>query len=367
MRILQLVYESLGSPFGFGGAGVRTYEIYKRLSERHDITLLCMRYPGSGAQREIEGLRHIFVGSESVNIYWSVLSYTFHSMCYLKKYSGDYDIVVENFLPSTPFLSRLLSRAPVVLQLQGIMRRHAMKKFGLFPGLPMYIVEVFYPGLYKNFITVSKEDVGCLQKRGKRVFCIPNGVSPPEPLSIKNRDDYLLFLSRIDIYTKGLDILIDAFLVVSERFPSLRLVLAGYEFDKHEDILVRLPSGARKRVEYMGFVVGKEKWDLLRRAKVFLLPSRHEANPVSLIEALSVGTPAVVSDIPQMRYVNEEGCGLTFRAGSAADLTEKITIMLEDEDLRKRCSERGIEYASRFRWDRVAEEFERALYEVKDG
>ncbi|RMG00291.1 MAG: glycosyltransferase family 1 protein [Nitrospirae bacterium] len=367
MRILQLVYESLGSPFGFGGAGVRAYEIYKRLAEKHDITLLCMKYPGSGEQKEIEGLRHIFVGSGSANIYRSVLSYTAHAMCYLKKYSGDYDIVVENFLPSTPFLSRFLSSVPVVLQLQGIMGRHAIKKFGLFPGLPMYIVEVFYPGLYKNYITVSMEDAGNLQKKGKRFFFIPNGVNPPEPLNIHKRDDYLLFLSRIDIYTKGLDILMDAFIKVAKKFPSIRLVLAGYEFNNHETLFERVPSELKERVEYRGFVVGKEKWNLLRQAKVFLLPSRHEANPVSLIEALSVGTPAVVSDIPQMRYVGEDGYGLTFRAGSSADLAKKITVMLEDDDLRKRCSERGIDYASRFRWDRIAEEFERALYEVKDG
>lgn len=31
MKILQIIYESFGSPFGFGGAGVRAYEIYRRL------------------------------------------------------------------------------------------------------------------------------------------------------------------------------------------------------------------------------------------------------------------------------------------------------------------------------------------------
>ena len=33
MKILQIIYESFGSPFGFGGAGVRAYEIYKRLKD----------------------------------------------------------------------------------------------------------------------------------------------------------------------------------------------------------------------------------------------------------------------------------------------------------------------------------------------
>ncbi len=38
MKILQIIYESPGSPFGFGGAGVRANEIYKRLNDtaRHN-------------------------------------------------------------------------------------------------------------------------------------------------------------------------------------------------------------------------------------------------------------------------------------------------------------------------------------------
>ena len=67
MKILQIIYESFGNPFGFGGAGVRAYEIYKRIKDRHDVTLLCMRYPGA-RDGEIQGLKHVFVGVETKNL-----------------------------------------------------------------------------------------------------------------------------------------------------------------------------------------------------------------------------------------------------------------------------------------------------------
>jgi hypothetical protein len=62
LKILQIIYESYGNLFGVGGAGVRAYEVYKRLQDRHEITLLCMKYPGA-KDGEIEGLRHVFVGT----------------------------------------------------------------------------------------------------------------------------------------------------------------------------------------------------------------------------------------------------------------------------------------------------------------
>ena len=47
MKILHLLYESKGDYFGIGGVGIRAYEIYRRLKDRHDITLLCKKYPGA--------------------------------------------------------------------------------------------------------------------------------------------------------------------------------------------------------------------------------------------------------------------------------------------------------------------------------
>src|SRR5512139_583687 len=128
MKILQIIYESLGNPYGFGGAGVRAYEIYRRLRDRHDITLLCMRYPGA-RDGEIEGLRHVFVGSDRRGLTRSVLAYTLETAAFVRKRGREFDVIVENFLPSTPFFSTLLTKTPIVLQIQGIMEHHSLRKF----------------------------------------------------------------------------------------------------------------------------------------------------------------------------------------------------------------------------------------------
>lgn len=364
MKILQLIYESYGSPFGFGGAGVRAYEIYGRLRERHDITLLCTRYPGA-RDGEIEGLRHLFLGRECSSLARSVLSYTLKVSGFVKRHGKNYDIIVENFLPSTPFFSRALTGTPVVLQVQGIMEGHSLKKFGPLYSLPMYIVEKFYPFLYDKLIFVSdvtREKL--INRTGRDIrLCttIPNGVSE-DLLKVTPEDrGYILFFSRIDTYTKGLDLLIRAFEKISSGFPDIRLILAGYEFDRFEGLVAGCSPELRQKIEYAGFVTGDDKTRLLSGARLFVLPSRHESSPISILEAAACGKAVVTSDIPELGFVSREEIGLTFSSGDAGALAERMTELLMNDDLRVSLGANGRRYAGLHLWDRTALEFEEFL------
>jgi len=368
MKILQIIYESPGCPFGFGGAGVRANEIYKRLKDRHDITLLCMKYPGA-EDGEREGLKHVFVGTESRSLTKNVLAYTIKTAQFVRKNANNFDVVIENFLPSTPFFSKFLTRKPVILQVQGIMEKHSLKKFNPLYSLPMYAVEEFYPGLHDRFIFVSDITKKKIMERVKRqvssCHVIPNGIGEELLNVVPEERDYILFLSRIDIYTKGLDILIKAFEKLCKRYPALRLILAGYQFDKVDSLLSGLPSSLRERIQYAGFVSGEEKIDLLSKAKLFVMPSRHESLPISILEAAACAKPVIVSDIPELGFVSESGFGLSFPSGSIDGLAEKIDFLLRDAETRSDMGRKGREYAGQFLWDRIALQFEDALRHIK--
>ncbi|MCX8070350.1 MAG: glycosyltransferase family 4 protein [Thermodesulfovibrionales bacterium] len=367
MKILQIIYESLNSPFGFGGAGIRAYEIYKRLKERHDITLLCMKYPNA-KDKEIEGLRHIFLGTESKNLSKTVLAYTYQTSRFVKQYGNEFDIVIENFLPSMPFFSKYMTKTPVILQVQGILERHSLRKFSPIHALPMFVVEGFYPSLYRDFIFVSdvtKQKV--LSRHRVKVNMskvIANGIHKEYLDTVPIEKDYILFFSRLDTYTKGLDLLIKAFQIVNKTFPELRLVLAGYEFNKFSEIISELPDSLKKQVKYVGFVTGQEKLQLLSEAIFCILPSRHESFPVSIIEAFACQKPLVVSNIPELEFVKREGLGLDFELESVEDLAWSIISLLTDEQKRKSMGKIARDYAKRFLWDEIALEFENALNEV---
>jgi len=223
---------------------------------------------------------------------------------------------VENFLPSTPFFSRFLTSTPVLLQIQGLWGRHYLKKFGAGFGLPMFLMEKIYLRLYDRFMFVTDVNMGGLIKRSRQSFVVPNGIDAGFLQQKQAEGDYILFLSRIDIYHKGLDLLMDAFAMIAGDFPEVQLVLAGHESSKVADLMHRLPEKLHARVRYAGFLTGDEKLRLLAGAMVFVLPSRIEAQPISIIEAMACGKPLVVSDIPELGFVIQQGAGRAFASGS---------------------------------------------------
>ncbi|MBF0592738.1 MAG: glycosyltransferase family 4 protein [Nitrospirae bacterium] len=374
MKILQIIYESIDSPFGFGGAGIRAYEIYRRLMNRHDITLLCMKYPDArdGCQ---QGLQHTFVGIQGKSLTASVLMYTVKAGLYVRRYGGDFDVIVENFLPSTPFFARYLTHTPVILQVQGIMQRHAILKFNPLYSIPMYSVEQFYPALYDRLIFVSdvtmRKVTSRMNKRRPNCIVIPNGIneellnaSSDTSRSDKDDNDYILFFSRIDTYTKGLDLLIKAFSEISPRYPKLRLVMAGYQTDPVARLCRDVTPSVRDKVTYAGFVRGDDKTRLLLGASVFVLPSRHESAPISIIEAAACGKAIVVSDIEELAFVERHHMGVSFSSGNHKALSAALIRLLDDQPLRMALGESARRYARTLLWDNIAQSFEDYLLSV---
>jgi glycosyltransferase involved in cell wall biosynthesis len=194
---------------------------------------------------------------------------------------------------------------------------------------------------------------------------IPNGIGEELLNVVPEERDYILFLSRIDIYTKGLDVLVGAFEKLSNHYPSLKLILAGYEFDKVDTLLSGMKPSLREGIQYAGFVSGEEKIDLLSKAKLFVMPSRHESSPISILEAAACAKPVIVSDIPELGFVSESGFGLSFPSGSMDGLAANIDLLLREAETRADMGRKGREYAGQFLWDGIALQFEDALRHIK--
>ncbi len=359
MRVLQIIYESYGNPFGFGGAGIRAYEIYKRLKERHEITLLCMRYPGA-KDGEIEGLRHIFVGAESNSLTRSVLAYTLKASQFVRRCGKEFDVIIENFLPSTPFFTIFITKSPVVLQVQDFWGRHTFSRFPIHLAIPMSITERYYPKLYNRFIFVSEVTRAQFSLGGDSVV-IPNGIDQKLLELDPKPKDYVLFISSIDLYKKGLDVLLKAFERVSQGHPNVSLFIAGTGRDIERVKAMAGQSPVSEKVRFLGWLSGEQKARYISESLFTVLPSRHESQPISIIEAAACGKAVLVSDIEELGFVRENGFGLTFKSGSADDLAKQLATLLEDPHLRERLGNAGRKYASAFTWDKIAVQFESYL------
>jgi glycosyltransferase involved in cell wall biosynthesis len=125
---------------------------------------------------------------------------------------------------------------------------------------------------------------------------------------------------------KGIDVLTAAWLRVLDHRPEARLVVAGPTIGEGE------VSGPN--VRNLGPVGPDEARRLLQGAAVVVLPSRAEALPMVLLEAMAEGVPFVASDVAGIPRLAAAGAGLTVRAGDVDGLTDALVRLLVDADLR---------------------------------
>jgi glycosyltransferase involved in cell wall biosynthesis len=108
-----------------------------------------------------------------------------------------------------------------------------------------------------------------------------------------------VFVGRIDVQTKGLDLLVEAFArAVLSDDAHATLTLVGPDWDGGTAPLRRLARrlGVERLVEFRGRVADVEVAQLLDDADVYVQLSRNESSPLSLNDALFLGLPVIVSD-----------------------------------------------------------------------
>lgn len=170
---------------------------------------------------------------------------------------------------------------------------------------------------------------------GRETVFIPNGVSKPQILPPEEicklgleKDGYILFLGRL-VPEKEIHTLISAFRSVN---TVKKLVIAGSSSDT-DGYVSRLKAMAQgdERMIFTGFVEGKRLKELYSNAYLYVLPSKVEGMPLSLLEAMSYGNCCLVSDIPELREVVEDK-GVIFPCGNAEALRAVLERLLREPD-----------------------------------
>jgi len=88
---------------------------------------------------------------------------------------------------------------------------------------------------------------------------------------------------------------------------------------------------------------------------------------IVLIEAMASGLPIVVSNIPAVRNIVENGkTGLLVKP-SAEDFAKAIEKLLNSSQLRKKLIKNGLEEAKKYNWDKIVEKYEDVYQNVKEA
>ncbi len=175
-------------------------------------------------------------------------------------------------------------------------------------------------------------------------------------LLVTDNYPYLLFIGRIE-ERKNIGNIVKAFEILKEKYEiPHKLVLAGKPGYGWENIKYQISNFKFKEdVIELGFVSEQEKWELLKKAEVFVFPTQYEGFGIPILEAQSVGCPVVASNNSSIVEVAESSA-LLVNPQRPEEIAEAIYKIISNQPFKKDLIEKGLENVQRFSWEKCARE-----------
>jgi glycosyltransferase involved in cell wall biosynthesis len=207
----------------------------------------------------------------------------------------------------------------------------------------------------------------------KKIFVAPNGLgndirllSPDELASVDIEkfmaENYILSVGTIEP-RKNIEGLIRAFSILKAdpQMKNIKLLIAGAKGWLDSSIgSVWSESRAKDDIEFLGYVSDLELNVLMQRARVFALTSFVEGFGIPPLEAMTVGTPIVVSNTSSLPEVCGD-CAFYCDPASDQSICDALLSALTNTDEAKAKVLAGLERSSRFSWNDSVKKLEIAL------
>lgn len=367
--IASIFYPSIG------GAQTHTLRLSQKLRARGvDALVVTRHHQGLARYEEIDGVPTYRVGRGDAGKAVAALSYIQGALQVLHAQRQRYHILHchQMVSPTTiGLLARPLLRKPLVINphargpigdvaklttqrpLTGRVRLAAMRRWG------------------SAFVSIS-DDIGD-ELRGvgvapEKLWNIPNGVdldhfAPSDPHErVALRESFGLPKGPLAIFTgrlarvKGLDVLLTAWARVLRELPEARLLLVG---EGEERAALERQAGELGLSDAVIFYGGSaDVAPLLRAADSFVLCSRTEGLPISLLEAMAACLPVVATRVGGMAQVLEDGItGRLVPVEGVAELARGLCEALSDQAARDWGRRAREQVAAQYSLDAVAERY----------
>lgn len=356
MRILQVIPGF--SPF-FGGPVSVVRSISKELARRHDITVYTTcaldrnhDFERLIVEKEEEGFRIVFFPRV---MRFSGFSISPAMARVLRETINHFDVIHLHSLRQFQDLIVLhyarKHRVPYILQTHGsiplIKTKLKLKRiYDIFVGKKLLENA-------SKIIALSQVEAQQLTSLGippHKVAIIPNGIDLTDYQELPSQSEFrakfripagmkiILYLGRIHA-TKGIDLLIKAFSLISEASScaSTLLVIAGPDDGDLERFKSLANSlGVSNSIVFTGFLSEEEKLQALVAADVFVTPSFY-GFPVTFLEACATGTPIITSRLGDTLEWIDGNAGIV-TSTAPSDLAGALCKILSDSKLRRRLS-----------------------------
>lgn len=228
---------------------------------------------------------------------------------------------------------------------------------------------LFFNGFVRKALAIqyltNKEHLDSGDSWNKRYIISPNGFDAPVEL---NRKDNIVgirctFIGRLDIYQKGLDLLVEACDKVKSELREAHFVITLYgpdwqgSMERLKQMIIE--KGLSDTIILGGEIKGSAKSECLLASDLFIMTSRFEGMPMGLIEALAYGVPALVTPGSNMcDKIEEYDAGWTC-GESIGEICIGLQKILVQKSLIKGKGIKARNLALKYRWDDIARQFKK--------
>lgn len=209
----------------------------------------------------------------------------------------------------------------------------------------------------------------------RKIVIIPPGVNVSRfyPISkdeakafigIPPCDQMLLFVGRIEPL-KGIDTLIKAIALMRKENVYVCLSVIGGNVDNGEETVdiemerltaMREEAGVKDLVTFLGQRAQNTLPYYYSAAEAVVVPSFYESFGMVALEAMACGTPVVASQVGGLAFLVQDGItGFTVPVDDPQALADRLTILIENDELKKQMGAQAVALAQDFRWERITE------------
>ncbi len=251
-----------------------------------------------------------------------------------------YDVVHAHNVPSA--LPMRLAWGKRILTIHGVYSESLSASRGSVIGRVGKWLEKWAAARADVVTVVSRSAANYYRNLGVKVVYVPNGIdlSVIPEVGERAHPKQIIYVGRLS-REKGVDVLVRAMSMIKDA--QLILVGSGPEEAKLRRIASRVG-----RVRFMGALPRERALKLVKGSEIFVLPSRAEGLSTALLEAMACGVPVVATAVGGNTEIIEDGkTGILVRPDDPGELASAITRLLEDDDLRRRLSNRARELVRR--------------------
>ena len=301
-KIIISSYDDLKNPVYAGGGAYSVNELANKLSKKYSVTVITAKFKDS-KNTNFGGIRFLKIGSDIFGHKIGQIIFQFALLQYARK--SEYDIWIEGSNPPFTFsLLPMFAKKPVISWVHMICSYDMKRKY----HINLRFIEKAFCELYKYIIVPTKWVQDEVKNMNKKALIqnIPYGfnndtASYPKKYS-NTKKKILLFIGRIEINQKGLDLLIQA-LAYSQA--KIKIIIAGCGAIKEQEELMELIKryNVKNKVTFIGKIHGAKKARLFKQASAVVIPSRYETFVTVALESIVNRKPIICFNIPQNSWI----------------------------------------------------------------